>query len=55
MLLDGRGEVGSSVVAPVNAYWHKAFTARLDFEMDAAKAELEAAEYSWSAEGKLRK
>ncbi|MDO5604495.1 MAG: ABC transporter substrate-binding protein [Paracoccus sp. (in: a-proteobacteria)] len=55
VLLDGRGEVGSSVIAPVNAFWHNPFTERFDFDMDAARAELEAAGYSWSADGKLQK
>ncbi len=55
VLLDGRGEPGSSVIAPVNAFWHNAFTERLDFDMDGAKADLEAAGYSWSSDGKLQK
>lgn len=55
VLLDGRGEVGSSVIAPVNAFWHNPFTERFDYDLDAAKADLEAAGYSWSADGKLQK
>lgn len=53
VLLDGRGEVGSTVIAPVNAFWHNPFTETLGFDMDAARAELEAAGYSWDAEGRL--
>jgi len=53
VLLDGRGEVGTSVIAPVNAYWHNPFVERFDFDMDAARAELEAAGYSWDSEGRL--
>jgi len=53
VLLDGRGEVGTTVVAPVNAYWHNPFVERFDFDMDAARAELEAAGYSWDSEGRL--
>lgn len=55
VLLDGRGEVGTGVIAPVNAYWHNPFTERLEFDMDAARAELENAGYSWSGDGKLQK
>jgi len=53
VLLDGRGEVGTTVVAPVNAFWHNPFTERFDYDMDAARAELETAGYTWDAEGRL--
>ncbi|MDO5643482.1 MAG: ABC transporter substrate-binding protein, partial [Paracoccus sp. (in: a-proteobacteria)] len=53
VLLDGRGEVGNSVIAPVNAFWHDALVERLDYDMDAARAELEAAGYSWDSDGRL--
>lgn len=53
VLLDGRGEVGSSVIAPVNAFWHNPFVELFDFDMDAARAELEGAGYSWDGEGRL--
>lgn len=55
VLLDGRGEVGTTVVAPVNAFWHNAFVERFDYDMDAARAELEGAGYSWDAEGRLQR
>lgn len=55
VLLDGRGEVGSSVVAPVNTFWHEPFVERLDFDMEAARAELEEAGYSWNDAGRLIK
>lgn len=55
VLLDGRGEVGTTVVAPVNAFWHNAFAERFDYDMDAARAELEAAGYSWDAQGRLQR
>ncbi len=55
VLLDGRGEVGSTVIAPVNAYWHNPFTERFDYDLDAARAELEAAGYTRDAEGRLLK
>lgn len=53
VLLDGRGEIGSTVIAPVNTFWHNPFTENLGFDLDAARAELEAAGYSWDAEGRL--
>ncbi|MFN4101938.1 MAG: ABC transporter substrate-binding protein [Pararhodobacter sp.] len=55
VLLDGRGEVGTTVVAPVNAFWHNPFVERFDFDMDAARAELEEAGYSWDSEGRLQR
>ncbi len=55
VLLDGRGEVGSSVIAPVNTFWNEPFVERFDFDMDAARAELEEAGYSWDDEGRLLK
>ncbi|MDO5528705.1 MAG: ABC transporter substrate-binding protein [Paracoccus sp. (in: a-proteobacteria)] len=55
VLLDGRGEVGSSVIAPVNAFWHNPFTERFDYDMDAAREELEEAGYSWAENGRLQK
>ena len=54
-MLDGRGEVGTTVIAPVNAFWHNPFVERFEFDMDAARAELEAAGYSWDAEGRLQR
>jgi peptide/nickel transport system substrate-binding protein len=55
VLLDGRGEVGSSVIAPVNTFWHNPFVETFSFDMDAAKAALKEAGYSWDAEGRLVK
>ncbi|MCH8532033.1 MAG: ABC transporter substrate-binding protein [Saccharospirillum sp.] len=53
VLLEGRGEVGSSVIAPVNAFWHESFVERFDFDMEAAREELRAAGYSWNSDGHL--
>ncbi len=55
VLLDGRGEVGNTVIAPVNTFWHNAFTETLDFDMDAAREELKQAGYTWDSEGRLLK
>lgn len=53
VLLDGRGEIGSSVVAPVNAFWHNPFTETFDYDLDKARAELEEAGYTWDADGRI--
>ena len=53
VLLEGRGEVGTSVIAPVNEFWHNPFVERFEFDMEAARAELEAAGYSWDDDGML--
>lgn len=53
VLLDGRGEVGSSIIAPVNTFWHESFVERFDFDMEAARAELEEAGYSWDSDGRI--
>ncbi|PMR74511.1 ABC transporter substrate-binding protein [Billgrantia endophytica] len=55
VLLDGRGEVGASVIAPVNTFWNDPFVERFPFDMDAARAELEEAGYSWDSDGRLVK
>jgi peptide/nickel transport system substrate-binding protein len=53
VLLDGRGEVGSTVIAPVNTFWHNPFVEQFEYDLDAARAELEEAGYSWDDEGRL--
>ncbi len=55
VLLDGRGEVGSTVIAPVNTFWHNAFTETFEFNLEAAKEELKQAGYTWDSEGRLLK
>src|SRR5690625_2391731 len=53
VLLDGRAEIGSSIVAPVNAYWHNPFVERFDYDLDRARELLEEAGYSWDDEGRI--
>ncbi len=55
VLLDGRGEVGTTVIASVNSFWHNPFVERFEYDMDAARTELEAAGYSWDAQGRLQR
>lgn len=53
VLLDGYGEVGYSVVAPVNFYWHNLDIPRFEYDLDAARQVLEDAGYWWDDEGYL--
>jgi peptide/nickel transport system substrate-binding protein len=53
VLLDGRGEVGSSVIAPINAFWHNPFIERFEFNLDLARQELMDAGYTWDDDGNL--
>ena len=55
VLLDGRGEIGTSVVAPVNAFWHNPFVERFDYDLDLARELLEEAGYSWDDEGMIQR
>lgn len=55
VLLDGRGEVGSGVVAPVNAFWHNPFVERFEYDLDLARELLEEAGYSWDDEGRIQR
>lgn len=53
-LLEGRAEIGSSVIAPVNAFWHNPDVERIEFDMNQAYSELEAAGFSWDSGGRLQ-
>ncbi len=57
VLLDGRGEPGTSVIAPVNAFWHNPDVAKYPwtatYDMDMARSMLEDAGYSWDAQGRI--
>ena len=53
VLLDGRGEPGSSVVAPSNPTWHNPDITRYDYDMDRARELLEEAGYGWDADGRI--
>ncbi len=45
VLLDGRGEPGTSVIAPSNPFWHNPDVTRYDYDMDRAAQILEDAGY----------
>lgn len=53
VLLDGLGERGTSIIAPVNAYWHNPDVPTFVFDLDLARKKLEAAGYWWDDEGHL--
>lgn len=53
VLLDGRGEPGSSVVAPINGFWHNPDVERFEYDLDRARQILEDAGYWWDADGRI--
>jgi len=53
VLLDGLGERGTSIVAPVNAFWHNPDVPTFEYDLDIAREKLEAAGYWWDDEGFL--
>ena len=53
VLLDGLGERGTSIIAPVNAFWHNPDVPLYDYDLDLARERLEAAGYWWDDEGRL--
>lgn len=53
VLLDGLGEPGTSVIAPVNAFWHNPDVPEFEFNMDMARQLLKDAGYWWDNDGLL--
>ncbi len=53
VLLDGLGERGTSIIAPVNAFWRNPDVPLYDYDLDLARERLEAAGYWWDDEGRL--
>ncbi len=53
VLLEGRGEPGYSVIAPINSFWHNPDVERFDFNLDRAREILEDAGYTWDAQGRI--
>lgn len=52
-LLNGRGTVAHSQIAKVNSAWHNPDVEKFNFDMEAARQELEDAGYSWDDDGNL--
>ncbi len=53
VLLDGRGERGTSIIAPVNAFWHNPDVPIFEYDLSKAKQVLEEAGYWLDGEGRL--
>jgi len=58
VLLDGRGEPGTSVIAPVSAFWHNPGVVQYPwtatYDMALARSILEEAGYTWDAQGRIQ-
>lgn len=53
VLLDGRGERGTSIIAPVNAFWHNPDVPVFEYDLDLAREKLEEAGYWYDSNGRL--
>ncbi len=53
VLLQGRGEPGSSVVAPINAFWHNPDIVKYEYNPELARQLLENAGFTWDAQGRI--
>lgn len=53
VLLDGLGEAGNSVVAPINAFWHNPDATFYEYDLDRARQILEDAGYGWDDQGRI--
>lgn len=53
VLLDGLGEPGTSVVAPINAFWHNPDVPRFSYNMERARNLLNEAGYWWDDLGRI--
>src|SRR5690606_29631692 len=53
VLLDGRGEPGTSVIAPINGFWHNPDVERFEYDLERARQVLAEAGYWWDGEGRI--
>ncbi len=53
VLLEGRGEPGYSVIAPINTFWHNPDVERFEYDLETARELLEQAGYTWDAQGRI--
>lgn len=51
ILMDGLAEPGTSVIAPINAYWHNPRVPRFPYNLEGAREILEGAGYWWDNDG----
>lgn len=53
VLLQGLGEPGYSVVAPINGFWHNPDVERFNFDLSEARSVLEEAGFVWDGDGRI--
>ncbi len=53
VLMEGLGEPGSSIVAPVNVFWHNPEVEQFEFDLDKARQLLREAGYRWDSQGRI--
>lgn len=53
VLLDGRGEPGTSVIAPINGFWHNPDVEQHPYDLERARQILADAGYTWDSEGRI--
>ena len=51
---DGYGNIGGSVIAPANAFWHDASVKPYAYDIEKARQVLADAGYTWDSEGRLQ-
>jgi peptide/nickel transport system substrate-binding protein len=52
-LYNGYGNLGASVVAPANKFWHNSETKPYPFDLEKAREILKKAGYQWNKQGQL--
>jgi len=53
LLYQGRGQIGTSVIASGNSFWHNPKVRRYDFDRSGARRILEKAGFRWSQQGQI--
>ena len=53
VLLQGRGEPGTSVIAPINAFWHNPEVVKYEYNLAGARQLLQSAGFTWDAQGRI--
>ncbi len=53
VLYEGRADIGQSVIAPVNEFWHSPNVEKFDLDMAKARKLLQEAGFEWDSSGKI--
>ena len=53
VLMEGFGEPGASIIAPINAFWHNPEIEKFEFDLAKARQLLEEAGYRWDSQGRI--